>query len=79
MGQAQEFLKHRDGFLRQCGGAIESELVSLDPVERHWYQHLEYSPVVNARAHQLGRERKILNDRFREQYNAFLKGLSYLP
>ena len=77
--QAQEFLKHRDGFLRQCGGAIDSELVSLDPVQRHWYQHLEYSPVVNARAHQLGRERKILNDRFREQYNAFLKGLSYLP
>ena len=79
VGQAQEFLKHRDGFLRQCGGAIDSELVSLDPVERHWYQHLEYSPVVNARTHQLGRERKILNDRFREQYNAFLKGLSYLP
>jgi hypothetical protein len=79
LAEAREYLKHRDGFLRQCGGWIETELVSLNSVERHWYQHLEYSPMVNARAHQLGRERRILNDRFRGQYHAFLKNMTYLP
>ncbi len=73
----REFLKHREDFLEQCGRWIDCELVSLDPVERHWYQHLEYSPLVNARIHQLGRDRKILNDRFRSQYGSFLEVASY--
>ncbi|MEM9280921.1 MAG: hypothetical protein AAGA96_03780 [Verrucomicrobiota bacterium] len=75
--QAGEFLKHQEDFLRRCGDWIETELVSVDPVERHWYQHLEFAPVVNARAHQLGRDRTILNNRFLSQYQAFLKVLSY--
>lgn len=76
-GTAGEYLKHREDFLGQAGLWIESELVSVEPVERHWYQHLEYSPLVNARRHQLGRERKVLNDRFREQYGEFLEVASY--
>lgn len=76
---AREYLKHREDFLLQCGRWIDCELVSLDPVERHWYQHLEYSPLVNARTHRLGRERKILNDRFRSQYQGFLEVASYKP
>lgn len=76
---AREFLKHREDFLRQCGQWLESELVSLDPVERHWYQHLEYAPLVNARTHRLGRENKVLNDRFRAQYGAFLELAAYKP
>lgn len=72
-----EYLKHSEGFLSQSGLWIESELISVEPVERHWYQHLEYSPLVNARRHQLGRERKVLNDRFREQYGEFLQVASY--
>ncbi len=76
---AGQYLLHRDDFLRQCGDYIETELVSIAPVERHWYQHLEYSPLVNARAHQLGQDRKILNDRFRQQYQSHMKVLSYKP
>lgn len=76
---AREYLKHRDDFLRQSGGWIDCDLVSLDPVERHWYQHLEYAPLVNARSHRLGRERKILNDRFRSQYERFVDLLGYKP
>ena len=74
---AREYLKHREDYLGQCGRWIECDLVSLDPVERHWYQHLEYAPLVNARAHRLGRERSVLNDRFRNQYDSFLHLLSY--
>lgn len=76
---AREFLKHREDFLRQCGRWLDCELVSLDPVERHWYQHLEYAPLVNARTHRLGRENKVLNDRFRAQYGAFLELAAYKP
>lgn len=76
-GVAGEYLKHREDFLNKTGLWIESDLVSVEPVERHWHQHLEYSPLVNARRHQLGRERKVLNDRFRQQYGDFLEVASY--
>ena len=79
VGAAREYLKHREEFLNQCGRWIECELVNVDPVERHWYQHLEYSPLVNARTHRLGRDHKILNDRFRSQYAGFLELASYKP
>lgn len=78
-GVIRDYLLHREDFLAQCGQWLESDLVSIDPVARHWYQHLEYSPMVNARAHRLGREQAILNDRFREQYRSFLKVLGYRP
>ncbi len=76
---AREFLKHREDFLSRCGKAIECELVSLDPVERHWYQHLDYAPYVNARTHRLGRDQRILNDRFFAQYGSFLEVLASRP
>lgn len=76
---AREYLKHRDDFLARCGKALQSELVSLDPVERHWYQHLDYAPLVNARSHRLGRDHRILNDRFRGQYGGFLEVLAHQP
>lgn len=76
---AREFLKHREDFLERSGKAIECELVSVDPVERHWYQQLDYAPLVNARTHRLGRDHRILNDRFFAQYGAFLEVLAYRP
>jgi hypothetical protein len=36
------------------------------------YEHLEYSPIVNARQHQLGDSRLIQNQQLREQYAKFL-------
>jgi hypothetical protein len=77
LAATREYLKHAEDFLTTLGGPLECELVSLDPVERQWYEHLEYSPLVNARAHRLGKENKILNDRFREQYLGFLEQASY--
>ena len=74
---ARQFLAHHDGFLHSCGLYLESELATINPVERHFYEHLEYAPLVNARAHSLGKGRKILNNAFRGQYQAFLKVLSY--
>jgi prepilin-type processing-associated H-X9-DG protein len=66
-------------FADRCGLSLVSPLLTLDPVERLDYQHLEFSPLVNPRAHQVGEKRKILNDRFRAQYQRFLTVLSYKP
>ena len=68
----REFMKYADNFSNQSGAYIDCKLVTLDPVERHAYQHLEYSPLVNARSHRFGRQRKILNDGFFEQYTRLL-------
>jgi hypothetical protein len=78
-GRIQEFLKHADSFVNQCGAVIDSQLLTVNPVERRTYQHLDYSPLVNARAHQLGKRRQILNDRLFQQYHALLHILTYRP
>jgi hypothetical protein len=75
---AREYLKHSD-FADRCGAFIDTPLLTIDPVERKTYQHMEYSPLVNARAHQLGRKREILNDKLFDQYQRFLTVLSCRP
>ena len=49
--------------------------MTIDPVERHTYQHVEYDPLFNARAHRFGKQRRILNDHFARQYRSFLRVL----
>lgn len=73
----QQYLLHADAFLARCGAALEASLVTIDPVERMSYQHLEYSPLVNARSYAVGGARKILNDRFRAQYAELMRIFSY--
>lgn len=73
----REYLQHANAFVQQCGDHLVSPLLVIDPVVRKQYQHMEYRPLVNARAHQLGRERQILNDRFHGQYHRLMKVLGY--
>ncbi len=73
----REYLQHADSFVAACGSAVDSPLLTIDPVVRKTYQHMDYSPLVNARAHQLGKRRQILNNRFFAQYHRLLKVLSY--
>ncbi|MBA4064353.1 MAG: hypothetical protein C0501_11700 [Isosphaera sp.] len=74
---ARQFLLHADNLVAQCGGPIDSPLLTVDPVARHQYEHLEYKPLVNARAHSLGSRRQIVNEAVLHQYHAFLKTLTY--
>lgn len=74
---ARQYLAHVDQMVNECGGPIRSPLLNVDPVARHQYEHLEYKPFVNARAHSLGHRRQIVNNRLHEQYHRFLKLLSY--
>jgi hypothetical protein len=87
---ARQYLAHVEQIVAECGGPIRSPLLTglpaeggrcpptaVDPVARHQYEHLEYKPLVNARAHALGQRRQIVNGRLHEQYHRFLKLLSY--
>ncbi|MCE5326046.1 MAG: hypothetical protein LLG01_06490 [Planctomycetaceae bacterium] len=73
---AAEYLRRRDDFLAACGPYLDSPLVKIDPVVRGQYQHLEYAPLINARAHKLGPRRQIANDRLAGQYASLLQILA---
>ncbi|HRU18937.1 MAG TPA: hypothetical protein P5125_01140 [Kiritimatiellia bacterium] len=74
----REYLRHTP-FANRCGLWLASPLLTLDPVERFDYRHLEYAPLVNPRAHRVGPKRTIRNAAFREQYQRLLKVLSFKP
>ncbi|MFK7984868.1 MAG: hypothetical protein AB8I08_02480 [Sandaracinaceae bacterium] len=73
------FLQLEGRFLANCGAALACPLVTRDPVARREVEHLEYAPLINARAHRLGGELEILNQAFAEQYRRFLDVLAHLP
>ena len=74
----REFLEH-DPFAETVGAYLESPLLTVDPVERGTYRHLEYAPLVHARAHALGSRRQIANDALFAQYARFLDLLAHKP
>jgi len=73
----REFLQNCGDFLAACGAYLESPLVTIDPVVRKTYEHLEYSPLANARAHRLGKKREIVNERVLQQYQRLMEILRY--
>jgi hypothetical protein len=75
----RELLRHRDDFLNLCGDWLDCRLVRIDPVERRRYEHLEYAPLVNQRAHRVGAENRIANPVVRDQFTRLLGILSYKP
>ena len=75
--RAAEWLPHQDALLEPAGPLLEGGLAPIDPVARGDYQHLEYAPLINARAHQLGKRRRILDDALAAQYRAFLEVVAH--
>lgn len=70
--QIDQFLQHEADFVSHCGPILKSPILTIDPLARGSYQHYEYRPLINARAHQLGTTRQILNDRMHQQYHRLL-------
>ncbi len=75
----REWIKHKDPFVRQCGPWLSSKLILLDPIERRSYEHLEYSPLVNQRAHRVGGDWRIANPAVLGQYRSLLNVLAHKP
>ena len=62
----------------QLGCHFKSSLIKLSAEENSpngFIDHLEYHPIVNSRAHKVGRKEthQILNVNFRNTYNTFLQ------
>ena len=76
---AREYLAQRGDFLAHCGRWLESPLASIDPIERRDWQILEFEPLFNARAHQLGGRREVLDASLASHYLALLDILAYRP
>jgi hypothetical protein len=70
-----QLLKEQDGY----GPYFASKLLTLDPIELRSYEHLEYSPLVNQRAHRLGSEWRIANPAVLQQYTQLLTALAHKP
>ncbi len=73
------FTEPMNGFLGQCGAYFASSLITLDPIERRSYEHLEYSPLVNQRAHRVGSEWRVANPAVLEEYTHLLQILAFKP
>jgi hypothetical protein len=71
----REYLRHQDRLIARCGAQLESPLLTIDPIERHAYQHIEYEPLFNERAHRFGKQRGILNHHLAGQYLSYLRVL----
>ena len=61
---------------RQLGALYGSPLVTLDPEDSGAFEHKEYWPIVNARAHTLGGTATIANEGLKKEYRAFLDMLA---
>ena len=72
----REFLSHASSFISRCGMNFDSELLTINPIDRRWYFHSEFWPLVNARVHRVGAKRKILNPEFHQQYHKLMNVLS---
>ncbi len=69
---ATQVWMEKSGFGRKVGPVFTSPLLEVDPLITKTYEHLEYDPLVNPRAHDVGAKRKILNQALRQQYRTFL-------
>lgn len=69
----------RSRLVSEVGLALQSPLLSVDPVHRRSYEHLDYEPLVNPRAHPLAPPRRILNRALESQYQSFLAHAAYRP
>ena len=72
-----EYLSQREDFLTRCGPSISSPLVNSEPVKRVWYEHLEFKPLINSRAHQLSDRPWIANQSLAAHYESLLQRLSH--
>ncbi len=64
-------------FVSQLGPQFVSPLVKIDVDEQMSYEHLDYKPLVVARAHRLGAKNRVLNDKLYTQYNRLLNVVAH--
>nr|HMQ23222.1 hypothetical protein [Planctomycetota bacterium] len=75
----RELLANSESFIAQCGPVLDCPLLTIDPIERHAYMHVEYEPLFNPRAHRFRGEQRILNGDLAGQYASLMTILCHKP
>lgn len=75
----REYLESQHTFLSRSGPEIHTPLLTTRAEARNVYEHIEYAPLFNARAHRVGHSRRILNTDLANQYQSFLHLLCHRP
>ncbi len=70
--QMEQLLQNRPDLVSRLGIVFTSPLIDVQPREQMSYEHLDYRPLVPARAHRLGQQAKILNANLHGQYHRLL-------
>ena len=79
LARVRTLLRVRAETLMAAGPVLAMSAVGLDAEDLGAYEHLELSPLVNARAHTLGGKLRILNDGLAAQYRRFLELVAHRP
>ena len=62
-----------------AGPYLVSPLLVVHPVRTRAFEHLEFDPLVNPRAHPFGKRREVRNERAEAQWRELLRILCYKP
>ncbi|QEF96173.1 hypothetical protein Mal15_02000 [Stieleria maiorica] len=73
----RRFLSLQRDLISRVGPSLESTLLSVDSIQQGAYEHLEYAPLVRARIHRLGEVDEILNPKFLNHYQQFVRRLGF--
>lgn len=74
--RAREFLEARGDLESHFGMSFRSGLLAVNPRDRRSYEHVDYRPLFNSRAHRLGRTRKIENRELEQSWMQLVNMLS---
>jgi hypothetical protein len=75
----KELLEAQEPIVQRVSPYFDTKWMHVDLESRLRYEHLDFRPIVVARAHRLGPQWKILNDGLAMQYRDLLNLLSYQP
>ncbi|MFN3191864.1 MAG: hypothetical protein ACE361_15235 [Aureliella sp.] len=73
------YLSQQASFVAGLGGVLNAGVCPVDERKELRFEHLDYKPLVQARSHQLGKQRRILNDGLERQYKHLLRYLAHQP
>jgi hypothetical protein len=76
---AREFLDRRDDLVASVHGYLRSPLLDVTPVERRAYEHLEFDPLIHARAHRIAAWQEIQNPDLGRHWNEFVDAMCKRP
>ncbi|MEX1024612.1 MAG: hypothetical protein WD226_05995 [Planctomycetota bacterium] len=77
--RTQQFLEQQEHFVRAAGPYLDAPILRIDPVERRFFEIVEFAPLIHARAHDFGEARQITHPGLDQQVQRLLHMLVHKP